>query len=85
MRAARPLPSSHRGFCCWAESTSSALYEAGRLDLESTDFSIRKCVDATVRSIEPLAAAKGLQVLKEVDEGVPDWVRGDPHRCARSS
>jgi signal transduction histidine kinase/CheY-like chemotaxis protein len=54
--------------------------EAGRLDLESADFSLRKCLDATVRSIEPLAAAKGLQVATQVNEDVPDWVCGDQHR-----
>jgi signal transduction histidine kinase/CheY-like chemotaxis protein len=54
--------------------------EAGRLSLECTDFSIRKCVEGAVRSIEPLAAGKGLQVVTEVAEEVPDWVRGDSHR-----
>ncbi len=54
--------------------------EAGRLDLESVDFSLRECVDGAMRSIEPLASAKGLRVLTEVDEALPDWVCGDPHR-----
>ena len=54
--------------------------EAGRLNLESTSFSIRQCIEGAVRSIEPLAAGKGLQMLTEVAEDVPDWVRGDPHR-----
>ncbi len=54
--------------------------EAGRLNLESTDFSIRQCVEGAVRSIEPLAAGKGLEVLTDVADEVPDWVRGDPHR-----
>jgi signal transduction histidine kinase/CheY-like chemotaxis protein len=54
--------------------------EAGKMELESTDFSIRQCVGAAVRSIEPLAKAKGLEVVTRIDDGVPDWVRGDPHR-----
>jgi len=54
--------------------------EAGRLNLESAGFSIRQCVEGAVRSIEPLAAGKGLQVLTEVAGDVPDWVRGDSHR-----
>jgi signal transduction histidine kinase/CheY-like chemotaxis protein len=54
--------------------------EAGRMTLESTDFSIRKCVGDAVRSIEPLATGKGLQVRTEIAPEVPDWVRGDPHR-----
>jgi len=54
--------------------------EAGRLNLESANFSIRQCVEGAVRSIEPLASGKGLQILTEVAGDVPDWVRGDSHR-----
>ncbi len=54
--------------------------EAGRLNLESTSFSIRQCVEGAVRSIEPLAAGKGLRMLTDVASDVPDWVRGDSHR-----
>ena len=54
--------------------------EAGRLNLESADFSVRQCVEGAIRSIEPLAAGKGLEVLTEIAGDVPDWVRGDSHR-----
>ncbi len=54
--------------------------EAGRLVLECADFSIRACVEGAVRSIDPLAAGKGLQVRTEIAGDVPDWVRGDSHR-----
>jgi len=54
--------------------------EAGRLHLESADFCIRQCIEGAVRSIEPLAAGKGLQMFTEVADDVPDWVRGDSHR-----
>jgi CheY-like chemotaxis protein len=54
--------------------------EAGKLNLESTDFSIRQCVQDAVHSVEPLAAGKGLEILTEIADDVPDWVRGDSHR-----
>jgi signal transduction histidine kinase/ActR/RegA family two-component response regulator len=54
--------------------------EAGRIELESVDFSIRKCVKAAVVSVEPLLAEKGLATSIQIDYDVPDWVRGDPHR-----
>ena len=54
--------------------------EAGRIDLESLDFSVRKCVDAAVVSIQPLLTEKGLSASIHIDDDVPDWVRGDPHR-----
>jgi signal transduction histidine kinase/ActR/RegA family two-component response regulator len=54
--------------------------EAARIELESLDFSIRKCVKAAVVSVEPLLAEKGLATSVQIDDDVPDWVRGDPHR-----
>ena len=54
--------------------------EAGRIELESVDFSIRKCVKAAVVTVEPLLAEKGIVTSVEIDDDVPDWVRGDPHR-----
>ncbi|MGA2274914.1 MAG: response regulator [Bryobacteraceae bacterium] len=54
--------------------------EAGRLELESLDFSVRKCVDAALGSVQSLAAEKGLATSIQIDDDVPDWVRGDPHR-----
>jgi signal transduction histidine kinase/ActR/RegA family two-component response regulator len=54
--------------------------EAGRLDLESLDFSVRKCVEAAVVSMQPLLTEKGLAISTQIDGNVPDWVRGDPHR-----
>jgi CheY-like chemotaxis protein len=50
------------------------------MDLESLDFSVRKCVEAAVVSVQPLLTEKGLAVSIQIDGDVPDWVRGDPHR-----
>jgi len=54
--------------------------EAGRLELESLDFSVRKCVEDALGSVQSLAAEKGLATSIQIDNDVPDWVRGDPHR-----
>jgi len=54
--------------------------EAGRLDMEAIDFPLRKCVEDAVSAIRPLAAKKGLEISLAVDGGLPEWVRGDPHR-----
>ena len=54
--------------------------EAGRLELESLDFSIRRCVEDALGSVQALAAEKGLATSVQIDGDVPDWVLGDPHR-----
>jgi signal transduction histidine kinase/ActR/RegA family two-component response regulator len=54
--------------------------EAGRVELESLDFSLRKCVTDALASVQSLAAEKGLATSVQIDDNVPAWVRGDPHR-----
>ena len=54
--------------------------EAGRLELESLDFSVRHCVGAALGAVQSLAAEKGLATSIQIGPDVPDWVRGDPHR-----
>jgi signal transduction histidine kinase/ActR/RegA family two-component response regulator len=54
--------------------------EAGRLELDSTDFSLRQCVAAALSPIRPLADSKGLRLETRIDDGMPDWIRADPAR-----
>jgi signal transduction histidine kinase/ActR/RegA family two-component response regulator len=54
--------------------------EAGRMELDSTDFQLRQCVMAALGPIRPLAAGKGLRLETRIDGDVPDWVRADPNR-----
>jgi signal transduction histidine kinase/ActR/RegA family two-component response regulator len=54
--------------------------ESGRIELESLDFSIRKCVRAAVATVQPLLSEKGLATSVQIDDDVPDWVKGDSHR-----
>jgi PAS domain S-box-containing protein len=54
--------------------------EAGRLVIQSIDFSLRDCLNETMKLIEPRSRTKGLELITRVDDGVPDALRGDPVR-----
>lgn len=57
--------------------------EAGRLDLERAPFSLRATVQQTVRTISRHAASKGLQVVIEDFDHVPDRLLGDAGRLSQ--
>ena len=54
--------------------------EAGKLDLESADFSLQDCVEASLKTLATRADEKGLELLCEIAAEVPDSVMGDPGR-----
>ena len=54
--------------------------EAGRLDLDLIEFSLRGCVETTVKTMSLRAEEKGLELLCDVSPDVPDAVIGDPTR-----
>lgn len=54
-----------------------AKIEAGRLEVEKVPFNIRKMVSSTFRMMQARAHAHGLQLLWEVDTGVPQSLVGD--------
>jgi len=54
--------------------------EAGQLDLEVVDFNLHELVAEVGRVFAGQAAAAGNELLVDVGEGVPQGVRGDPHR-----
>jgi two-component system sensor histidine kinase/response regulator len=54
--------------------------EAGQLELEQIPFDLPGLVDATVRLLAVRAAGRGLELLADVQRGVPRVVRGDPGR-----
>ncbi|MCX7166906.1 MAG: PAS domain S-box protein [Rhodocyclales bacterium] len=57
--------------------------DAGRLQLESTDFSLAAILDTVASMIGATAHEKGLRI--EVDAGtVPPWLRGDPTRLRQA-
>lgn len=54
--------------------------EAGKLDIESIPFSLRDCVDHTLKILAQRAHAKGLELVGRIALDVPDHVVGDPGR-----
>jgi CheY-like chemotaxis protein len=54
--------------------------EAGRLELEDTEFEPRRLVEEVVASVANEAAAKGLHVTSMVADEVPPTLRGDGAR-----
>ncbi len=54
--------------------------EAGRLTLESREFSLEECVSDAVRLLELVARRKRLALTWELDAGLPARAVGDPGR-----
>jgi two-component system, sensor histidine kinase and response regulator len=54
--------------------------EAGRIDLEVIDFNLRDGLATMLKMFSARADEKGLRVLCEVANEVPEIMRGDPHR-----
>jgi PAS domain S-box-containing protein len=54
--------------------------EAGKIDLEAADFSLRDCLETTLKTLALRADEKGLELLCEVAPEVPEVVRGDSSR-----
>lgn len=52
--------------------------EAGRLEVETVSFSVRKMVSSTLRMMQARACAHNLQLLWDIEGAVPDTVVGDP-------
>ncbi len=57
--------------------------EAGRLQLDSTDFSLAAIFDNVRSLVAEQAASKGLAIVVDVDS-VPLWLRGDPTRLRQA-
>ncbi len=54
--------------------------EAGRMELERTDFAVRPLLDDILRPLEMVARQKGLKLAGLVRDDVPPAVNGDPLR-----
>ena len=57
--------------------------EAGKLDLEHTDFELEKLLDTTVSLISGECEKKGLEVVVHVDAAVPPNLKGDSLRLGQ--
>ena len=54
--------------------------EAGKLELDSTEFDIRALVEDAVRTLAPRAHLKGLELVSDLAIGLPARIVGDPGR-----
>jgi CheY-like chemotaxis protein len=54
--------------------------EAGKVDLEEMDFNLSDCVEGALKTMTLRADEKGLELLCDVEAGVPETVRGDSGR-----
>src|SRR5258706_14097469 len=54
--------------------------EAGRLELDETDFSLRTLLNQTLRALALRAHKKGLELACHVERDVPDGLVGDGNR-----
>ena len=54
--------------------------EAGKVELETIDFSLEKVAEDAVELLSPRAADQGLEVVCHLDEGARKTLRGDPTR-----
>jgi PAS domain S-box-containing protein len=54
--------------------------EAGKMDIEGTDFSVQTVVHDVLHMLSPQAETKGLKLVGTVEDSVPAVVRGDPVR-----
>ena len=74
------LSGAHNMLAILNEILDLSRIEAGRVELSATPFSLRECVGHAVRTFQPVAQRKGLQLQAEVSEEVPHTVVGDPTR-----
>lgn len=54
--------------------------EAGKMNLEQIEFSLLDMLSETTRSVALRAHQKGLELLLDVDSGIPEILIGDPGR-----
>jgi TMAO reductase system sensor TorS len=54
--------------------------EAGKLELERVDFHLREAVEETIEIFAARAHAKGLELVCDIEAGVPNTVHSDPMR-----
>ncbi len=54
--------------------------EEGRIDLDESPFLLRSLVGQTLRTLSSRASQKGLEIVFNVEQNVPDALLGDPGR-----
>ncbi|MGO8744941.1 MAG: response regulator [Thermoguttaceae bacterium] len=89
---ATPLPATVRDYLQTSKDSADLLLEllneildfsrieAGRFELESTPFRLRKTVEQVVKTLGVRAYEKGLELACQVADDLPDTLIGDPLR-----
>ncbi|HIJ95821.1 MAG TPA: response regulator [Desulfuromonadales bacterium] len=54
--------------------------EAGHVEIDSSHFLLRSMIGQTLRTLAPRASQKGLEIVFNVEQDVPDALIGDPGR-----
>jgi PAS domain S-box-containing protein len=54
--------------------------EAGKMQLDPVDFSVRACVSQCLDVLRPIARQKGLEIVEEIDPEIPERISGDAMR-----
>jgi CheY-like chemotaxis protein len=54
--------------------------EAGKLELLNSGMEVRRCVDEVLRTVCFGAQHKGLRLVSELDDSVPEWIAADEAR-----
>jgi signal transduction histidine kinase/DNA-binding response OmpR family regulator/HPt (histidine-containing phosphotransfer) domain-containing protein len=87
-----PLQSSQREFAETIRTSATSLLgvindildfskiEAGKLEVDRVQMHVRDCVEDIAMEMAVPAAARNLELIVNVDPGVPDRVLGDPQR-----
>jgi len=86
------LNDEQRSYLCMVKSSADALLaiindildfskiEAGKMGLERAVFSLPTCIEEAVRPLALRAAQKGLELSWALDEGIPEYLKGDVTR-----
>jgi two-component system, sensor histidine kinase and response regulator len=54
--------------------------EAGKLELDHTEFSFAECIHSAIKFVQPQAALKNLRIALRIDSQIPVQFCGDPTR-----
>jgi signal transduction histidine kinase/DNA-binding response OmpR family regulator len=54
--------------------------EAGKMELEAVDFCLRDCLEDALKPLALRADEKGIELLCDIDPGVPEMIQGDSTR-----
>jgi PAS domain S-box-containing protein len=54
--------------------------ESGKMELETVEFDLRSLISSTTKLLAVRAQQKGLELIYELDDAIPDTLLGDPGR-----